>query len=272
MAVAICAGASEADTLKWVKSEVQACDGVERLRIPGRPGTLYERGIFVPRGPWRHLSESECLCAKTFGEWRTDCMRMVQPETKLANLLFNSKLQNVLQPISWSAAVRSPELTELQTSICREVEALSLVADSTLIQIRRSGLPSTTYDDSERTLIGLHVDNFDQEPVLERRDSRVRLLLNVGQQARSFVCIPKPLPQLLTELDIKPTSENLTHYAVTYRLVHRYLDHFPSTTVLRVRLQPGFGLIAPVQNIAHDGYTAEMTSPDVVISAVLRPL
>ena len=268
--IEVLSGTDRTSAVDWMLCNVHVSEGVHRVRIPGRERSLYENGIFVPSDVWHPISVSEAAeHAAMEGTPSRNPIRVLPGRPELTKLLATLDLRHALKPTDWHAAATSIELNSLQLEVGKELRRYGLCAARFVVQVRRPGLPSTTYDDAARTLIGLHVDNYDHHALTERDEAGPRLLLNIGREARSFVCLPKTLKQLFLELEVPFTDEGLARYQYTYRLVHDYLDRFPRTKIYRFRLEPGFGIIAPVQNMTHDGYTVGMNSVDIVLSAPL---
>ena len=270
--IAISVGADPASTTEWLLSNVQVTSGVRRLRIPNRIDTLYDNGIFIPIEDWRALTEEEARgCAVAWPDSSHNWLLVLRARTMLSELLAGLGLHHILEPTSWNGVASSSELDVLQAEVSKHLKSWGFHANEFVLQVRRGGLPSTTYDDSAKTLIGLHVDNQGHHAIPERGRARPRLLLNIGREPRSFVCLPKTLTRLMQELQIPQTEQGVERYLYTYRLVHDYLERFPKAQIWRLRMEPGVGLIAPVQNMMHDGYTVGIRSMDIVLTTLLDP-
>ncbi|MEV4524895.1 hypothetical protein [Streptosporangium sp. NPDC049304] len=114
------------------------------------------------------------------------------------------------------------------------------------------GQLTSTEDSTTGHRIGLHVDNFDQQPYSTRQDSRRRLCLNLGPGTRYL---------LVGDLDIKEICRVLgcdqdEYYPHTDDL-RRYVAEGHPLQCLRIRLDPGEGYIAPTEFLPHDGSTSD---------------
>jgi hypothetical protein len=113
---------------------------------------------------------------------------------------------------------------------------------------------TTTVDHARGRRLGIHLDNFDQQPTDQREHSRRRLALNLGPGPRYLILT------LATIQDIAGQTTDFPRYPHTDD-VHRYLREGRELPCLRVRLDPGDGYIAPTELIPHDGSTHGVDQP-----------
>jgi hypothetical protein len=118
------------------------------------------------------------------------------------------------------------------------------------------GLPTTTPNPANGCLIGIHVDNHDRLPFGMRHLGRRRLCFNLG---------PAPRYLLLGDRDIRTISRTVRS---DHRLRHPHTDDLRTyvaeerpINVLRIRLEPGEGYIAPTELLPHDGSTQDSAQP-----------
>ena len=113
---------------------------------------------------------------------------------------------------------------------------------------------TTTVDHAHGHRLGIHLDNFDRQPIGRRELSRRRLALNLGPGPRYLVLA------LATIQDIAGQAADFPRYPHTDD-VHRYLGEGRTLPCLRLRLEPGEGYIAPTELIPHDGSTHGFDQP-----------
>ena len=118
------------------------------------------------------------------------------------------------------------------------------------------GLRTSTIDESQGLRIGIHLDNFDKLSFAERTTGRRRLGVNFGLGTRHL------LLAAIDVLDVCVANEpdQPSRYPHTDDL-RRYVHDGRSLTVLRIRLDPGQGYIAPTELLPHDGSTMTATAP-----------
>lgn len=118
------------------------------------------------------------------------------------------------------------------------------------------GLRTSTIDESRDLRIGIHLDNFDKLSFTERTTGRRRLGVNFG---------PGPRHLLLATIDVLDVclandTDQPSRYPHTDD-VRRYVQDGRPLTILRIRLDPGEGYIAPTELLPHDGSTLTAAAP-----------
>ncbi|NJL10409.1 MAG: hypothetical protein HC908_10210 [Calothrix sp. SM1_7_51] len=139
---------------------------------------------------------------------------------------------------------------------------------SYVISINSPNLLSTTYDYRTEAYIGLHFDNFTHPPVNKRSLAPVRVAINLGDEDRYFVYINLTLIEIFDILEIPHSQESYQKFVFASSLANSFMKKFPCYPVIKLRLKPGQGYIAPTQNIIHDGYT--LGTSDLDINLMLR--
>ena len=129
------------------------------------------------------------------------------------------------------------------------------------------GLPTVTMDGGSGKLIGLHVDNWFNTPLAERHLSPNRVALNLGSEDRYLVFVNLPLIRIWELVhDVPPAGA--ADLRLRADLLDRFWRKFPSYPVVRLRIGPGEGYVAPTENIAHDGSTLGMSMWDVYLTVL----
>lgn len=118
------------------------------------------------------------------------------------------------------------------------------------------GLPTTTPNPADGRFVGVHVDNHDRLPYLTRHRGRRRLCFNLGPAARYL---------LVADRDIRTVARAVHE---DYEHCHPHTDHLRAyvaqgrtINILRIRLAPGEGYVAPTELLPHDGSTRGSTQP-----------
>lgn len=189
----------------------------------------YEPGAILPAGPWQPLP--------------TELAAHLKPSADTADstLVELVRLPDGAAPISL-AALTDP------------------LGDPAAVHLGRATGPAeavtTTpnYQDGRR--IGLHVDNWDRLSYQMKHTGRRRLCFNLGPGTRYL---------LLSDLDIRTIcralyQEPANRYPHTDDLRAYVADRQP-LRVLRIRLDPGDGYIAPTELLPHDGSTEGQSQP-----------
>lgn len=175
----------------------------------------------------------------------------------------------------------------LSNSIKAEIEKtvpVSVDLDSSIVAVNYYHLypeasliekSSTTHDPkTECGLRGLHVDNWNEPPLLPRHRQKAsyKLLYNLGVEDRNFVFSRMPVDILAQQ------SESIASHSKQYLdfvnaayfaspLIESYLHSSAEIQFARISYEPGSCLIAPVQNLIHDGYLYNLTTADICLQS-----
>jgi hypothetical protein len=138
-----------------------------------------------------------------------------------------------------------------------------------LTSVSPPGMLTSTVD-KEQFQIGIHVDFFASQSAERRAIPRNRLCVNISDEPRflhlfnvKVTDMPLYIPRA-GEVKRRPewTGESVWQ---------AFMYAFPEYPVLKMRIEPGEGYLAPTENLIHDGCTVGMTSWDVTIHLLLRP-
>ncbi|MEV0409842.1 hypothetical protein AB0I68_03275 [Streptomyces sp. NPDC050448] len=215
----------------------ERCETAEVRTIRDRPE--YERGAVIPSGLWQPLTEpvGRTLTAPSW-----------TPPSTLVEI------------------VRPPEPGEddqehLADEMCDpDVQYLG--------QARaKANMTTTTENYAAGLLLGLHLDNWDKLIHGAKARGRRRLALNLGPGTRYII---------LGGLDAQAVCRAVhpDDYALRHPHTNDYREHVAAGNpirVVRVRISPGEGYIAPTEYLLHDGST-ERPGRAVRHGLLARPL
>jgi hypothetical protein len=125
------------------------------------------------------------------------------------------------------------------------------------------GLRSSTLDQKTGKYIGLHIDNWDSLPMHMRDKARSRLILNLGDEPRFVVFINLTVAKMM---EMMSAAEGTLQRGPLTEYTGNFFSRFPLYPVTRLRVEPGEGYIAPVDNLYHDGATTGKKAADVTHS------
>jgi hypothetical protein len=138
------------------------------------------------------------------------------------------------------------------------------VLEGAAITCRATDLPTATTDDTGAH-VGLHIDNWYRSKLNERASAPNRISINLGVTARFLLYINLPLATigaLATEQFAFDTRVGDTRNG----LRQLFMSRCGSYPVVRLRLEPGEGYIAPTENMIHDGCMPAENALDVQFS------
>ncbi|OII65510.1 hypothetical protein BJP40_00995 [Streptomyces sp. CC53] len=191
----------------------------------------YEPGAVIPSGPWRPLPD-------TAGHAFTP-----PPETPA-----NTLVEIVRPPVP--AHDRLDDLARPLGDDQAQYIGQALAKPDML---------TTTDNYQDGRLIGLHLDNWDKLAYEQKPLGRRRLALNLGPGTRYII---------LGALDAQAVCHAVHPNDYTSRYPHTddYRTHVAAghpIQVIRIRLSPGEGYIAPTEYLLHDGSTEGQDSSAV---------
>lgn len=117
-----------------------------------------------------------------------------------------------------------------------------------------AGQRTTTMDQRLGKRNGMHLDNFDQLPLGDRRNSRRRLAVNLGPGHRFLILAT------IDVLDIAAGRQILGAYPRTAD-VREFVRSGGALSCVRIRIEPGEGYLAPTELVPHDGSTSGIDVP-----------
>lgn len=213
---------------------IERCDVAAGVRLTsGEPG--WEDGSVVPADDWLPLTPEQATALRA--DAATDP---------------NTVVEVVEVPIDRAAAHAIMPVTAGNFDPFAGRHA----ADFLGYLDQEPGLRTGTIDESQGLRIGMHLDNFDKLSFAERTTGRRRLGVNFGLGSRHL---------LLATIDVLDVClandpDQPSRYPHTDDL-RRYVHDGRPLIVLRIRLDPGQGYIAPTELLPHDGSTQTATEP-----------
>jgi hypothetical protein len=119
--------------------------------------------------------------------------------------------------------------------------------------------PTTTPNPANGLFVGIHVDNFDRLDYASKHLGRRRLGINLGPGHRHLLVADHDIRAIARTVHRDhqrryPHTDDLRAYAAAGRPIR----------LLRLRLDPGEGYVAPTELLPHDGSTEDATEPSTM--------
>jgi hypothetical protein len=210
------------------------------------------------------------------GEWRTptcdELSRLIgspgvheYPEVLIAPM---PRLSRVLA--AHLASRRKADLTFLPEAVRESIDDIASFCDrldGLICQgawVGPGGLRLVTHnpDPVAPLRIGLHIDNWDELPLLERSRARRRLCINIGSGPRYLVFLPTPISALVAAGKLSgELPENMAAPAV----IRAYLNRNLNQPAVRVRIDPGEAYVVNADDVIHDGASGSPDVPDAAL-------
>jgi len=232
----------------------------------------YRDTAFVPRGPWRRPSSEEqrLLLAAEPPDGIGGHIALVRaPDDVMAH--FDALRQRVRSCGSagelraWLQRHQCASGCEAMLAFARTyLGSAQPLLEGAVISCTATGSPTSTTDDTG-THVGLHVDNWYRAKLGERANAPNRISINLGVKPRFFLFVNLPLATIgALAAEHFPFDSRVRD--TQHGLRRLFMSHFGSYPVVRVRLDPGEGYIAPTENLIHDATTPGENALDVQFS------
>lgn len=238
------------------------------------PSFGYWENAFVPKLPWRKpaLHEFTRLLGSVkeveSGRW----IQIVKFPAGLFELFEGARTAS--RECTDQKLRMYVDSTECRTAIEKTVDHIRMLTWPEHRRIERAaalfkvaGLPTTTPRNYPE-LLGLHIDTaYKQVPFDERKYAPGRLSINVGLDDRFLLFVNLSVEQIQQALADRNVSYHDDPPHATHQFRTAFMACFPEYPVIKVRVRPGEGYIAPTENMIHDGCTVEQEHFDVQFSA-----
>jgi hypothetical protein len=251
------------DPLLSLEGILELNSGVERPA-----DRLGDTGLTVAKADWVPLPTSlEQSMVANVPMPLPDCVSLLRVDKS-----FREKFWNQVAPLVLSEAgpPKSARQVALQ-SFCDELTSWTFSAGrlrcravrSVDIQVTPAGRKSTAFDYVRRAYVGLHVDDHQSLSLTDRRRAFQVLCVNFGNEARHFVFINVPLPEMAQWLRARDTRRFASLSSREIR--SNFFECFADYPVVRIKLAPNWGYVATTQYLIHDGVPNDRGSPDVAL-------
>lgn len=221
----------------------------------------YIQGAIIPKNTFRNLSDSEKEL-------------LFVPKNKAHILNYNEVIKLITLPESIQHDIKKIKLNEI--SSYEELEQAVaednfkflakdlmnyVVSKSMHSEVHNLGIqiePGNEYTTTKQDLqyVGLHIDSWDSLPLSERKKSKNRICFNIGKEARYLYFINIPADQLVSE----------NQDAEIDKIVTEFLVNNPQYPVIRLKINPFEGYIAPTEYVIHDGSTSGNSFKDITFT------
>lgn len=221
----------------------------------------YIQGAIIPKNTFRNLSDSE----KEIIFIPKDIAHILNYNEVIKLISLPESIQNDIKKIKLNE-INSYE--ELEKTVSRDdfkVLAKDLmeyvVSKSIHSEIHNLGIqiePGNEYTTTKQNLqyVGLHIDSWDKLPLSERKKSKNRICFNIGKEPRYLYFINVPAHQLVNENEGSDVD----------KIVNDFLVNNPQYPVIRLKVNPFEGYIAPTEYIIHDGSTSGNSYKDITFT------
>ena len=248
-----------------VSSRIQINSGTIVASSCSRIEKKYTSWARIPKSKWRALSVDEELSLISYKDNdETDVQLIRFPERVVGNIRVTKSSETATYKTkeAFSTLTTSKEYLAHLSELENYIKQYGTITKKALVCTNYPRLITTTTDDS-KSMIGLHVDNWYRYPLSRRDKSPKRICINVGTDPRYLLLLNVRVNKMFDILERKGVKLHPSQVGTPLALA--FMNEFPDYPVLRLRIEPEEGYIAPTENIVHDGSTIDMQSWDVAV-------
>jgi hypothetical protein len=255
---------------KGIRNRILLSDGVQR--VDSLNGVECKSPTYIPKKPWRTPSREdlEVLFATKKDLSGHQTIGIVQLPRKL-NKGFKKidlsvcKNHSEVHSITGSTAYKT-----LLNDTINYYEQFATIKNSSIphnIYMGEANLINNTFNQKEKTFIGLHLDSFERNS--ETRDAaRNRICINLGKQPRYLLFYNLQFDQMAQMCGMKTVGRNDNPYTMLYD----FFERFNTYPVIKIQINPYEAYIAPTENMIHDGSTEGTTALDINLASLFTNL
>jgi hypothetical protein len=193
-----------------VKDRLLLSDGVQRVDMLN--GILCKSPTYIPRKPWRSPSEQEIdmLTAAKSDLSSHQTVGIVKLPANLAAKFEKLGFANCKNHHETSILSATKEYKTLLNEIISYYEKFSDVKDASIphnIYLGEANLLNNTFNQKEKTFIGLHLDSFERNSET-RESARNRICINLGKDPRYLVFYNLQFDQMAQMCNLRKADRN----------------------------------------------------------------
>lgn len=244
-------------------------NGTEPMKINSYE-KYYKNHIRKAKKPWRELLENELesLILNTFNcDYKSNIGIIKIPES----------IQELFDSIKVKEVKSYDDLNEIKSNntinYLQAVDSLNEYFENYLFsnqKIHKIGFHIGMSDkeaatrNKNGTYTGFHVDYWDELKLSVIEKATNRICVNLGKNDRYFLFINLTLKQIYSKINVKDKKSFIKYD--NQELLKAFFTLFPNYPVIKMKIKPYEGYIAPTENMIHDGSTEGNYSTDITLT------
>jgi hypothetical protein len=246
---------------KGIKDRVLLSDGV--YRVDTLNDVPCKNPTYIPKKPWRTPTKEEykILSADKNDLDSHQTVGIIKLPGKLATKFKKIDLSKCRNHYDVSIISNSNEYKSLLNETIEYYEQFALIKNSSIphnIYLGVANLINNTFNQKEKTFIGLHLDSFERNSET-RIGARNRICINLGKDPRYLLFYNLQFDQMAEMCGMGNVGRNANPYDMLYTFFQRF-NKYP---VVRIQIDPYEAYIAPTENVIHDGSTEGTKNLDI---------
>jgi len=246
---------------KQIKDRILLSAGV--MKVDMLNGIPCKGPTFTPRKPWRvpSVAETEVLTAKKEDLSSHQTIGLIRLESRLADRFRKLGLEDCKSHQEIHGISGTVQYKDLLNDTITYYEKFAQLRNSSIphnIYLGEPNLLNNTFNQKEKTFIGLHLDSFERGSDT-RESARNRICINLGKDPRYLLFYNITFDRMADMCGMKKVERNGNPYEV----LHTFFDRFREYPVCRIQINPYEAYIAPTENVIHDGSTEGTGNLDI---------
>jgi hypothetical protein len=246
---------------KSFKNRILLSAGV--YRVDTLNGVTCITPTYIPKKPWRNPTKEEIdvLSASKNDLSSHQTVGIVKLPGKLAAKFRKLDFSNCKNHLETGALSATIEYKTLLNETISYYEKFADIKNSSIphnIYLGDANLLNNTFNQKEKTFIGLHLDSFERNSET-REGARNRICINLGRDPRYLLFYNLQFDQMAEMCNMEKVARN----GNPYEILHTFFERFNTYPVIRIQINPYEAYIAPTENIIHDGSTEGTKNLDI---------
>ena len=257
--------------LTSTRGRVEINSGTEPHHPTPAGAKQYLSGARVPRDDWRPMNDAEwdsfTVDLQNDSWWRDRTVHHIRMNDEAMSIVDSTDIRRVADAREFADVRARPGFNKHLEGAIRELDSFCIDADALKFLGVCLGAPDMASAATDTSmpgdpLCGLHIDCWDDRPMQVRHGSRNRICINISQETRWFMFGVVPLDAMLRAI---PSGSGASTLGPT-ALASAFLSAYSDAPIIRFRLEPGEGYIAPTESVLHDGSTKGSRLPDATLN------
>lgn len=226
-------------------------------------GVACKSPTFIPQKPWRKPSkeDNEILAATKDDLQSHQTIGIVKLPDKLVTKFKKLNFSDCKSHQDTGKLSATDEYKSVLGETIKYYEKFADIKNASIphnIYLGEANLLNNTFNQKEKTFIGLHLDSFERNSE-SRQVARNRICINLGKDPRYLLFYNLQFDQMAEMCGLKKIDRN----GNPYEILHTFFERFKTYPVIKIQINPYEAYIAPTENVIHDGSTEGTTHLDV---------
>jgi hypothetical protein len=232
-------------------------------RVESLNGIACKSPTYIPQRPWRKPTkeENKILCATKNDLLSHQTIGIVKLPVKLSEKFERFNFSGCKNHHEISILSATKEYKALIDDTINYYEKFADIKNSSIphnIYLGEPNLLNNTFNQKEKTFIGLHLDSFERNSET-REGARNRICINLGKDPRYLLFYNLRFDQMAEMCQMKKVERNGNPYDV----LHTFFERYNKYPVIKIQINPYEAYIAPTENVIHDGSTEGTKNLDI---------